>query len=228
MADAILKLCPICGDSKPADAFPGTRISNRCFPCLAEYKRQHYQANHEQYKERARLNRLKDVEAYRAAGRARSKADPAAPRRKKAYKLRHADRVKSQSARYRERHTEAIKLSAREWRDRNADLLCHYAANRRVAQGRSTPAWTDVDLITSLYTLARVYRGAGLVVEVDHIVPIQHPLVCGLHVPANLQILPRKANRSKSNRHWPDMPEVVRVVDEHSVDFRGHVIGVPL
>jgi hypothetical protein len=43
--------------------------------------------------------------------------------------------------------------------------------------------------------------------EVDHVVPLKSKLVCGLHCEANLQIIKRSANRSKSNRRWPDMPE---------------------
>lgn len=39
----------------------------------------------------------------------------------------------------------------------------------------------------------------------DHIVPLVHPHVSGLHCPANLRIMKAGANLSKSNRFWPDM-----------------------
>jgi 5-methylcytosine-specific restriction endonuclease McrA len=42
--------------------------------------------------------------------------------------------------------------------------------------------------------------------EVDHIVPLKSPLVCGLHVEHNLQVIPATQNRRKHNRVWPDMP----------------------
>jgi hypothetical protein len=46
----------------------------------------------------------------------------------------------------------------------------------------------------------------GVQHSVDHIVPLIHPLVCGLHCPANLRVIPLADNIRKSNNWWPDCP----------------------
>lgn len=57
----------------------------------------------------------------------------------------------------------------------------------------ATPIWADLDEINS------IYRNCPVGFHVDHIIPLKHALVCGLHVPYNLQYLSAEDNLKKSN-----------------------------
>lgn len=70
------------------------------------------------------------------------------------------------------------------------------------------PGWTTREQVLRLYKFARMTTVAtGVQHSLDHIVPLVHPLVCGLHCPDNLHVIPLRDNVRKSNNWWPDMPE---------------------
>lgn len=82
-----------------------------------------------------------------------------------------------------------------------------WQSKRRATRYQATPAWADLQAIEAVYKKAEVMtEQTGIPHHVDHIVPLQSKFVCGLHVPANLQIMEASANNSKGNRWWPDMP----------------------
>jgi len=68
----------------------------------------------------------------------------------------------------------------------------------------STPPWVDREALKALaYRAACLSEMTGVEHVLDHIVPLNHPRVCGLTVPWNLEVTTRKANGAKSN-HFPD------------------------
>lgn len=69
-----------------------------------------------------------------------------------------------------------------------------------IARIVATPPWADFTEIRKVYDRAEQLRWeTGQHWEVDHIVPLQHPLVCGLHVHYNLEPKLAVLNSKKSN-----------------------------
>lgn len=101
----------------------------------------------------------------------------------------------------------------KEWSDANRERLLErrrrwYAENSasEIAKVRKRVGRIQHDLgrltkaeqaeIQGMYDFCRIFPGF----EVDHVVPLTHNLVCGMHVPWNLQVLPVSVNRSKGNK----------------------------
>ncbi|MDM0116895.1 hypothetical protein QTI66_32735 [Variovorax sp. J22R133] len=82
----------------------------------------------------------------------------------------------------------------------------HNGQERRDMVESRRPPWYDRGAVSYLYK-ARMFLTleTGVQYSMDHIVPMNHPLVCGLHVQNNLCVLPLVENIRKSNNHWPGM-----------------------
>lgn len=93
-------------------------------------------------------------------------------------------------------------------RKRRAPVPKMRSTHRDRAIKRRTPAWADLVAISHVYNKARARTIAtGVQHSVDHIVPLHHPLVCGLHVWTNLRVIPLVENMQRSNATWwPDAP----------------------
>lgn len=88
------------------------------------------------------------------------------------------------------------------WKTNNISLCNAYNAQRRFFKRRATPKWFTLEChkIQQLYVYTKQLESiTGTSWHVDHIVPLSHELVCGLHCLDNLQIIPKTTNLLKSN-----------------------------
>jgi hypothetical protein len=107
-------------------------------------------------------------------------------------------------------HPEKRRESHASWRSRNRSRMNYHQGKRRSAEIQASPNWCDNEWedfrIAEIYHLSELRTNlSNFKYQVDHIVPLQSNLVCGLHCADNLQILEASANISKGNRYWPGM-----------------------
>lgn len=162
------------------------------------------------------MGKKEDDAAYYARNKERVKA-----RANAYYHATKEQRLAKQKERY-EASKETVLARNKAWADANRDKMREYhrayvkrnralwsaqTALYRAAKKQATPTWANLPAIKEFYARARKLKeDTGKEWHVDHIVPLQSELVCGLHVEHNLQVLPGRANRKKSNKFWDDMP----------------------
>ena len=87
-------------------------------------------------------------------------------------------------------------------------LLAHSRSDRIIKAALSAPPWVDRKALRRLEAKAReMTRKTGIKHVLDHLVPVDHPYVCGLTVPWNLQVIPQKVNCAKGNSFHPDQSD---------------------
>ena len=110
---------------------------------------------------------------------------------------------KKKMARFRTARPDEYKQRKRASYLRHRDTYIKLVLKRRFKIIDAEPKWLSPE---DRAEIKAIYRRAlerssqsGVPHEVDHVVPLQGKNVSGLHVPWNLQILPKRENRAKSN-----------------------------
>lgn len=134
-------------------------------------------------------------ELYRKASKKKRKNRPCAEKQK----LWYRKDVESGKARARQKR----------WYTQNKDKVRNNWALRRANKKNASPKWLsgrDKEKIRELHQIClmfQIYTGQNY--HVDHIVPLTHERICGLHVPWNLSVLSGWDNQSKSNKLFEEI-----------------------
>jgi len=106
----------------------------------------------------------------------------------------NTDRARDNSQRWADSNPESRRAIANRWSSNNREYCRANLATYKARKLSATPPWVNQSDIIEIYETCPDGH------HVDHIIPLRHDLVCGLHVPWNLQHLPAYDNLTKSNR----------------------------
>lgn len=105
--------------------------------------------------------------------------------------------------------------SYKKWAKANRAWINENSAAKRF--GQAMPPWADRDAMRQVYAFAEEFKAKGFDIHVDHIVPLTHPRVCGLHVPWNLRPSTVTGNMKKGS----DFPSWFHGEAQQSLAFAG-------
>lgn len=137
----------------------------------------------------------------------------------KDYKKNNPEKEKERAAKWNKDNAERAAKTSKAWRENNKEyhqkLIDEWRANhpenmrgqtlrRRKAAKQATPSWVNKQQLKAICKEAiELEKLDGIPRQIDHVIPLQHEFVCGLNIPANLQILTAHENLSKSNKFTP-------------------------
>jgi len=172
----------------------------------AEYDRQYRAKNAEKIKAQKKAwgqsEKKKEYDKkWASENRARSNAIKKAwaarnPEKVAAYFEANKERKLDHMRDYYKKNADALKAKTIEWRNANPSHANALSGKRRRAVAVATPSWANKDKMNEIYKAA---RSEGK--EVDHVIPLQGKLVCGLHVETNMVVVTMTENRRKGARH---------------------------
>ena len=216
--------CTGCGEVKLRSEFFKRRdrpsgIQSRCKQCQTVLVRTWEKNNRGRVIERQRLSRAADPERFHeynvnwvrnnperkrelevksyAKHRSTEEGRQRDRERTRIWKRNNPERQKALEKRWRDNNpgklAETSRKACKKYRERHPEAIRELETHRKRAK-QSSPSWGDKEKMRIVYKKAREWN-----MEVDHIIPLRHDLVCGLHVWHNLQLLDRNLNRTKHN-----------------------------
>lgn len=156
---------------------------NECAECVRSRAKRRYAADPEK------------VKAINNAWRKRNPEDAQKADRK--YAAANPERIKANHLRWRKANPEKHNANGLKWQKENPAKHAAKIACYRAHKLKATPVWLTAEQKSAILDFYQNASVRGL--EVDHIIPLRGKVVCGLHVPWNLQFLTRSENASKSN-----------------------------
>jgi hypothetical protein len=122
----------------------------------------------------------------------------------KEYRKQAKEKRQQYAIEYRKRKPEIVHRNSNNWKRKNAHVCIEYVRVRELKkkQGINTLTEDQKLEVKAIYKQCRELNqnGSGVVYCVDHIIPLTHPDVCGLHAPQNLRILTKLENNQKHNK----------------------------
>lgn len=200
------KTCSICHTSRPLSEFwrrPESvdGLRHDCIQCCiarherwkadnpsrkAELDRAYHQKNKEHRLRYAARHYQENIEERRANNRQ--------------WRVDNIEVARAASRRRRQEKGDEVRAARRDHYRKNKGVYVANARKREQHIKRATPPWADLRAIEALYVRAEELTvRTGIRYSVDHYYPLKGKIMCGLHVPVNLRIIPHIWNIKKSN-----------------------------
>lgn len=207
------KICSKCRSTKSLRDFGKLKrspdgLNTICKSCAREYNAQYRALNPEKIKDICSKWRKHNLDLANERSRSWREKNPGRQRAAEAaYRKNNPDKRYVSRLAYVKSNQEKLSAYRKIYAVKKRHILNANAARRRFSKRLALPSWADKSKIEKIYEEASsLSKSTGIEYHVDHIVPLQSKIVCGLHCESNLRIIRGVDNLSKGNRFWPNMP----------------------
>lgn len=125
--------------------------------------------------------------------------------RVKRWQAANKDKVKADAKAWAKANPDKVAAKKKRWIAKNPATYTELSVAGVARRAKRVPKWNTKDdrwMMREAYKLAKLRTEMfGFIWEVDHVIPLRGDIVSGLHVPTNLQVIPKSSNREKRNHY---------------------------